>query len=247
MRTLGKILFAVLAASAASGVCAGEDRDRGEAASGAVALIATAKDYLEQRLHLLHPELSRVETAAVGHPRAIGPAPAAARVTPRLARGDALTRRMCVWLDFDVDGRTVKSIPVWFSVAAYRQVPVAGRALRPNALTSSADFILSEIDVAAIGKPAASSIAEVTAKRVRRYIPASSPVGADDFSTPPAVMRHQEVNVQITSGTITIEAKGVSQEDGAIGQVIKIRNPANEAIYLARVANDGRVQVPWRQ
>ena len=241
MRMFAKILFAVLAASVALGVCAGDDRDHGDA------LIATAKDYLERRLQLLHPELTRVETVAVGRPGAISPALAAAQVTPRLARGDALTKRMCVWLDFSMEGRIVKSIPVWFSVAAYRQVPVARRALRPNELTSSTDFILSGMDVAAGGKPAASSVAEVTAKRARRYIPVNSPVGVGDFSTPLAVMRHQEVSVLIASGPITIEAKGVSQEDGAIGQVIKVRNPANEATYLARVANDGQVQVPWRQ
>lgn len=241
-----KILFAVLAASAASGVCAGEDRDRGEAASGAVALISVAKDYLERRLHLLHPELSRVEVAAVGHPRAIGPALAAARVTPRLARGDVLTKRMCVWLDFGVDGRTVKSIPVWFSVAAYRQVLVARRALRPNELAGAVDFILSEMDVTAIGKPALSSVAEVTAKLARHYIPANTPVSAEDFMAPPPVMRHQEVNVQIMSGPIVIETKGVSQEDGWIGQVIKVRNPANDAAYPARVAKDGHVQALWR-
>lgn len=245
-RTMPVILLALLpvAVHAGSDVLAGTRVPAEQ--DPAMTITMTARNYLEQHLRALYPDARHVGLLPVGRVRPPKAFSATVRFVPRLVQPAAASRRMCVQVDGVVDGKVVDNVPVCFAAAVYGPVLVASRALRPNEPVTEADFVLVERDLAVLGKQVLVAPADVRGKRARRYIAPETPVTAEDIVAVPAVARSQTIQVDVVTPSVVIATKGVAQEDGVLGQVIKVRSAANEATYFAQVTEAGRAQLVSR-
>jgi len=61
----------------------------------------------------------------------------------------------------------------------------------------------------------------------------------------PIVRRNQPVRIILDNGTLCITASGVSQEDGMLGEVIRIQNTASKRVIHARVRGNALVAVDF--
>lgn len=202
-----------------------------------------AGDFLAAAVRSRHPELTRVEVNPVGNA-------ARARVTgdallPRLPEGLRLTRRVCVWVDVMQGGRRVDSVPLWFALRAYRTTLVALHPLRPKQPVLPGDVVRQEHAVT-LSDDALSEVAAVAGNRVKRYLRAGAVLHARDLEAIPAVLSDQPVAVHMVSGSFDIETTGVAEEEGRLGEMIRVRNPSSGTSYQATVTSINRVEVVSR-
>jgi flagella basal body P-ring formation protein FlgA len=246
-RTMPVILLALLpvAAHAGSDALAGAGVPAGQ--DQAMTITTTARNYLERHLRSLYPDARQVSLQAVGRVRPPKALPVNVLLVPGLIQPAAVSRRMCVQVDGAVDGNVVASVPVCFAAAVYAPVLVAGRALRTNEPVTEADFVLAERDLAVLGKQVLVAPADVRGKRARRYIVPGAAVTAEDVVAAPAVARSQTIQVEVVTPSVVIATKGIAQEDGVPGQVIKVRSAASDAVYFAQVVDAGRAQLVSRE
>lgn len=203
-------------------------------------LVRLAADALQAELAGRH---DKVAISQVGEARALTLPPAAAfRVRPV---GGAVSRRMAVWIDIEVDGRPFAAVPVWFSVEAWKAVPVAKADLAAGSMLRAGDLVMEPRDVAQAGKVMESMPAE-TGVRLRHALVRGMPVAESALEPTTAISRNQAVAVRIAAGSIVIETAGIAQANGRVGDMVKIRNPGSSEIFLATVLEPGVVSVNAR-
>lgn len=204
-----------------------------------------ARAQVERALAEAFPNATRLEVRRVGTVKDVS-MDTGARAVARSVRTESLGSRVSVFVDVVRAGRVTRSVPVTFAIAAYVPVLVTAHALRPGERLSGSDVTVSERDVTALSGDIFESIADVEGMRTRRYLAAGAIVTGNDVAALPAVARHQEVEVTVVTPTVRIEARGVAQEDGEAGETIRVRNAANDALFVGQVVDRGRVLVSGR-
>jgi flagella basal body P-ring formation protein FlgA len=165
------------------------------------------------------------------------------------ARLPALTPapgRLTAWVDVSVDGRPYQAVPAPFELHAYAQALLARRDLAPGAALAAGDFELREIQVAGQAAPLVDAGTELGALRLKRPLAAGAALTARQVQRAPAVRRDQDVRVQAELGGVAVQTVAVALKDGAAGDVIRVRNPASNQTYAARVTGAGTVEALWR-
>lgn len=208
--------------------------------------IEQARQYLLQRLHEQYPALGQVDIAAVGDLPDLSLPAGAIDARPRPLQGNGLAKRVCVWLDLRVDGKTYRSVPVWLSVAAHGPALVARHAIKPRESVQPSDFVQEDRDVAELGSPALTTVADLAGQRARTFIPAGAIAQRKDFEPNPSVRADETVDVRVTAGAIVIETQAVAEEDGRVGDTVRVRNPITASIFTARVVGDKLVAITER-
>jgi flagella basal body P-ring formation protein FlgA len=209
-------------------------------------LAAKAGEYLLAELQHRYPDGTRIEVNPVGTSASLTLPAGTVAMAPRAVGAREVAKRMCVWLDVAVDGEFQRSIPVWLNVSVYRASVVARRALDAGEVVSLNDFSFSETDVTRVHGEPLMSDAALHRQRMRRRVSAGGVISARDIEPLPPVVRNQEVTVKVASGAVFIEAPGIAEEDGAIGDTILVRNPKSDSAFRAEIVAQGTVFVTAR-
>jgi flagella basal body P-ring formation protein FlgA len=152
-----------------------------------------------------------------------------------LPAGNHVPSRMVVWVDTWVDGAFVRTVPVSFAVEAWRDAWVA-------ADTSPAGVrpVLEAREIRVSGQratPVASTDIATT-----RAVHAGEPLTRSNAREAKAVERGEWVALRFQSGGLQLEGRAEALQEGARGQVVRVRmSGAREAIE-ARVVERGRVE-----
>jgi flagella basal body P-ring formation protein FlgA len=235
---------AVVGADAARTRVSVQPRQESYAAS---ALIGIAREYLLRQLREERPALARIEVEPVGEIADLRVPSGDVTVRPRPIRaGSAMSKRVCVWLDVNVNGKLERSVPVWLAVKAYAPALVAKRAIKPREKTGLGSFAVEERDVAEFGNAALATDGDLIDKRARTFIPAGAVVRIKDLERNPSVLAEEMVDVRVLAGPIFIETQAVAEQDGYIGDRVRMRNPTTASIFTARVVGEKAVVVTER-
>ena len=139
IRALALLLLGGMALTAAAPAAAAES----VAADVDNPAIGAARAHLLDHLRQMRPDIERFELTPIGHTPAFIPVGAPAEAT----HGSVLSARTCVWIKVGRAGRA-GSVPVWFSVKAYRPVLVTQRNRGARDSVDASDFAVEERDVA---------------------------------------------------------------------------------------------------
>ncbi|MGH6994519.1 MAG: flagellar basal body P-ring formation chaperone FlgA [Stellaceae bacterium] len=125
----------------------------------------------------------------------------------------------------------------------WRQVVVAAAALPPNRPLTAADLTLARVDTATLPSAPVAEPAEAIGKLLRTNVPAASPILAAQLEAPVLIRRDQKVLVTLNDGAITVKTTLVAEQDGRVGDVISLRNPASQKVIRATVTADGEAEM----
>lgn len=203
-------------------------------------LAEAARDFVKQQLAAQHPMLTRVDVSVDKLADIRVPAGEIV-LRPRSIRGNRLARRISVWVDVVLHGKLYRSVPVWLSVQAYAPVLVAQRGMGARELLLAADVAVEERDVAGIGGMALMHQQDIAGQRTRTSLARGTILRASDVEINPSVLKDQEVEVRVTTGTVRITTRAIAQEEGHFGSIIRVRNPSSALVYRARVVGDRAV------
>lgn len=209
-------------------------------------LFGVAREHLEQHLKRHHPSVVRFDVSLAGNLTDMRIPAASISVVPRPISGARVLPRMCVWLDVMRDGKPYRRMPVWLNVRAYAPVVVVRQSLAPRQKLSNLAVVQEERDIAKLQGNALKTSDEAIGKRARHHIPAGTVLRESDVEPSPVVLADQEINVLVASGAVVVETKAVAEEEGHVGEYIRVRNPSSAAIFVARVVGDKSVVVTER-
>jgi flagella basal body P-ring formation protein FlgA len=198
--------------------------------------VGAARAHLLEHLRQVRPDIERFELTPIGHPPSFGPATPPAEAI----HGSALSPRTCVWIKV---GRAAGSVPVWFSVKAYRPVLISQRNRGARDSVDAGDFAAEERDVAPLSSIPLAVDADVTRMRARHLLTAGRIVLKEDLEEMPPVLRGQEVTVEVRHGAVEIETSAVALREARLGEPVTLQNPTSHMTYAARVVGQGRAAV----
>lgn len=161
-----------------------------------------------------------------------------------LPESDVMLPRQRVWVDVRVAGEFVRSVPVDFTVNAYRDAWVVPAGLARGSVVTPDAMQRKEVDVArAENRGAATAVAAADDLRARRTLGAGEVLAARDVERVPAVARGQRITLLSRTGTLELQASAEALQDGQVGQKVRVKATGAQAPVLALVVAPGRVEV----
>jgi flagella basal body P-ring formation protein FlgA len=128
-------------------------------------------------------------------------------------------------------------------VRLYRQVVVAQRPLARGAILAAQDIDWRERDVGTLNQGYLTEPDQALGSMLTR------PVSIDQVLTPnhleraPVVSKGDHVVISAGGATLSVRMPGEAQEEGAVGQQIRVRNLSSQRVIRARITGPGQVVV----
>ncbi len=132
-------------------------------------------------------------------------------------------------------------IPVNVRVANLKPVVVAAHDILPKSLIKTDDLKVKKVTEsrASLGF---NSIDDVVGKRAKRLIRAGSIIKPSDVMPDYRVFKNAPVKVIYVSGNIRIEMVGQALQNGALGDIIEVKNISTGKKLLCKVIGNGVVE-----
>jgi len=123
-----------------------------------------------------------------------------------------------------------------------KKVPVARKLIRFGERIQSEDIEIQDTDISFL-KEEAPEVAQVVGMRTNRTLTPRMPVLLSDLKREPATTRGQVVKALIGDNDFEVSINASAEENGFIGDVIKIKNPETQKTMSATVIDKGVVKV----
>lgn len=126
-------------------------------------------------------------------------------------------------------------------VKIYDDVIVASKSLDRNEEITLDKLAVEHRDVTCFADSYFKSKEEIQNKRAKKTIPKGRIVGADCLEDIPLINRGDKVKIVAETGGIKIWASGTADQDGILGEKIKVRNSDSKKMITARVIDNQMV------
>jgi len=123
-----------------------------------------------------------------------------------------------------------------------KKVPVARKLIRFGERIQSEDIEIQETDITFV-KEETPETSQVVGMRTNRSLTPRMPVLLSDLKREPATTRGQVVKALIGDSDFEVSINASAEENGFIGDVIKIKNPETQKTMSATVIDKGVVKV----
>ncbi len=143
-------------------------------------------------------------------------------------------------------GSTNEIVGPWqvsLSAKLWRDVWTSRTALRRGALLVDADIVRERRDVLAIREALAEFTASDPTVESAEYIAPNTPLLARSIKARPVVRRGQSAEAVVADGALIISMKVEVLEDGAPGQVVRVRNPQTKRELRGKVQSEQTILV----
>ena len=132
----------------------------------------------------------------------------------------------------------------WISgqIKAQRQVVKAARIFRANDTVQDGDLLLDYSDVT-FSKDYYLKKSELIGKKASRLVTTGSVISSNDILRDYDVRQGQTVKTVTGNETFEITLQTVAQESGVAGDMIRVRNLANQKVMSARIMDKGTVRI----
>lgn len=122
-------------------------------------------------------------------------------------------------------------------------VPVLVRALGQSDIIGEADIEWLALPFSKVPRNAITDMRDLIGMSPRRLVKPGTPVRDSDVVPPTLVSRNSVVLLVFASNNLTLTAKGKVLEDGALGDMVRVRNLQSEVVVEGLVQGDGTIAV----
>jgi len=123
------------------------------------------------------------------------------------------------------------------------QVPTLARSVLPGDIIQADDIAWQEKRAHQVNRTQVSNPDAIIGMQARRSLSAGMPILATDIEPNMVVKRRDVVTLVVESAAMRLTARGVALEDGALGDIVRIRNTTSDRVVEGRVAAAGLVEV----
>lgn len=162
--------------------------------------------------------------------------------TPRV---DVLSvgARSAVRVSWRESDQSERSRTIWFDVTGKAPVFVAARDFSIRQGIDKADVQSSELDPFRLRCAPIRSMDEVAGMRTTHAVRQGAPICKDGIEIEPPVARGDNVTVRYESERVSLTSKAVAQQDGRLGETLRVVNPATKDSFVAIVSGSHEVMV----
>ncbi len=153
---------------------------------------------------------------------------------------DIAVKRLPVWVDVNVNEEHYRSMPFWFIISAYADVPVAARRLEHGQRLSKDAIKSIKRDITKY-KNSASTRNTWKNLRTVQQLEEGQVITASSIEELPMVYTGQRVKIISRQGNVQLVVNGIAIEDGAVGDTVKIKRLGTARPFMGIVADKGTV------
>lgn len=144
-----------------------------------------------------------------------------------------------------VDGKVFTKFRVFFRVHIFEDVVLVKKQLRRLEVLSEDDLYIKRTETTKLGGLTFGSIEDLVGKRTIRPIRPYSVVTFDMVETPPAIRKGDVIKMLVKKGNFMVTAKGISNEDGKKGDVIRVKNYDSKKQLYGKVIDSETVAIAF--
>lgn len=131
------------------------------------------------------------------------------------------------------------------NVRVFERVATLNRPLPRGAIIKPDDITISEQDIQGLKYGYITDAKELQGKLLKRSLPAGSPLSSEVLTQPQVVRRGQQVSLMAKNEGLSISVTGNALSSGAIGEIVRVRNPVSKRIIEGVVVAEGVVEVTF--
>ena len=133
------------------------------------------------------------------------------------------------------------SIPVWFSVKAYQEVLVAQHPIKKRTEVHENDFILKKRNIAGLNDKPFTQMPQTT--WLKKSINTNQILSPTFVAETPSVIKGKSVQVTVLSQGVSIVTEAIAQNDGHVGQKIRMKNLSTNKYFVAVVTAANQAEI----
>lgn len=145
-------------------------------------------------------------------------------------------------LIFRVEGRAIKNIAVSATLEALAEVAVTTGDLRRGTILHEENIEFAQRDINRLRAPCY-DIEELLGQRLKRSLRKGDVVERSAVAFPPMIKRGEMVTITAQKGALTVTAKGMAQQNGSAGDLIRVRNISSQKDLICKVTGPVAVAV----
>lgn len=123
------------------------------------------------------------------------------------------------------------------------EVVVPAHRVQAGDVLRASDLRSVRVRASALASPVARSAAQAEGMAVRHAAQPGQPLPLSDLLRPAAVAKGDAVLLTLDAPGLSLSAQGRALEPGAVGDRIRVQNPASRAVMEGEVVAEGRVRV----
>jgi len=124
-------------------------------------------------------------------------------------------------------------------------VVVSTKSLSSGTVLGAGDVKILQKWYDAVPQNRLSDLKEAVGKKLTVSVNPHMEITKNVLKDCPIVRRNQPVRIVLDNGVLCITASGVSQEDGILGDVVRVQNTTSKRVIHARVTGDALVAVDF--
>lgn len=140
-------------------------------------------------------------------------------------------------------GKTETVKPISGTYAALVEVPVLTKQLGHNDIIEQGDLTIKTVPERQLRKDSITDSAMLIGKSPRAVISTNRPIRQNEISSPILIKRGDSVQMTYTNPYISIKASGTALQDGAKGEIIRVKNDKSAKAISGRVQAAGHIEV----
>lgn len=156
---------------------------------------------------------------------------------------DPATGRFTALLSAPVDGAEPLHSRVAGTAIAMIDMLVLARRVAPGTLLDPDDLATVHVRLPATHAPVVELAEQARGMALRHAVAPGQPIALANLVRPPAVLRGALVAMQLEGPGLSLSAQAQAMDDGAVGERIRVLNPASRAVLAAMIDAPGRVHV----
>jgi flagella basal body P-ring formation protein FlgA len=196
-----------------------------------------------KQLKLQAVEANADVSLSAGSPKVIHSANHPLQLTVHALQIDPHAKRWQAQANVRANGKTETVKPISGVYVAMIEVPVLKHQVGRTDVIEATDIHTKLVPERLVRKDTVTDAKQLIGQSPRAVISAARPIRAGEVSSPQLVKKGQPVELTYTSQYMTIKASGTALQDGAQGDLIRVKNDKSEKAVSGRVAASGRVEV----
>lgn len=142
-----------------------------------------------------------------------------------------------------VDEKIVETVPVTIHVRVFKPVLVVKERIERGERVSESAFMLRRREVTRYSKGVIESFNEIKGMVSKRLLRSSQIISMNMFEEPELVKKGDIVKVLLSSGALTVKAKGIALNNAKKGEVLRVKNIDSKRIISTIVDSDGTARL----
>jgi flagella basal body P-ring formation protein FlgA len=163
----------------------------------------------------------------------------------RLSTGSAITRHKDLLVPIEIvqADKVLRSFWITARIAVRAEILTAARKIPRGKVVDAGDVVKKTTDIQELDAIYIRNLEEVLGRAARENFSPGDPLLSEGFMKPFLVMRGETVQLRLERNGIVLTSPVRAEQDGRLGQVIKVRNLDFSTILKAQVTGRAKVEL----